>query len=333
MTNVVELTRQLVDIPSVTGDEKAVGEFLLEALKKGGWECLSQPVTPQRFNVFAVKGRAEILLTTHIDTVPPFFASFEDEDFLYGRGACDAKGIAAAMICAAQELVEEGKNDVGLLFVVGEETDSAGALKARELVLKCTYLIDGEPTDNELVVGHKGLVYVRLRARGRTAHSAYPERGESAIEKLLKILDRIRSASFPADERLGESFVNIGTLQGGRAANVIPDQAEAEIMIRTVTESQLYLDQMKQAVAGQAELEIIRRTEPQIMESVEGFPTKVVGYGTDIPALRSLGKPLLFGPGSILEAHTAREKVSKQDLTKAVGLYKTLVAKLKELAG
>lgn len=331
MTDVVQLSRQLVDIPSVTGEEKAVGEFLLDFLKGAGWECRAQEVADQRFNVLAIRGKPEILLTTHIDTVPPFFPSQEDAEFVYGRGACDAKGIAAAMTCAARELVAEGEQGLGLLFVVGEETNSVGAYKARELGLKCSFFIDGEPTDNELVIGHKGIASVRVRARGVTAHSAYPEKGESAIEKLLQVLGRIRTIVFPVDERLGESFVNVGTLRGGRAPNVIADEAEAEVLIRTVSESQVYVDLMTQAAAGDAEIEVVRTAEPQAMESVEDFPTKVVGYGTDIPGLRPLGRPLLFGPGSILEAHTAQEKISKQELIQAVELYKVLVKKLKAL--
>ena len=169
MTDVVELSRQLIDIPSVTGEEKAVGEFLLEFLQADGWECRSQEVATQRFNILASQGQPEILLTTHVDTVPPFFPSDEDANFLYGRGACDAKGIAAAMICAAQDLVEAGERTVGLLFVVGEETNSIGARKAQQLGLNCSFLIDGEPTDNELVIGHKGVVSVRVHARGVAA--------------------------------------------------------------------------------------------------------------------------------------------------------------------
>lgn len=323
------LTRQLVDLPSVTGDEKRIGEFLLDWLRREGWTCLAQEVAPERFNVLATRGTPQILLTTHMDTVPPFFPSQEDDEFIYGRGACDAKGIAAAMITAAGELVAEGMSGLGLLFVVGEETDSAGAQKARELDLRCAFLIDGEPTDNELVTGHKGIVYARVRTRGVLAHSACPEKGDSAIEKLLEILERVKKIAFPTDDRLGKSLVNIGTLRGGRAANVIADEAEAEILIRSVAGSEGYVGLLQAAVGNRGSLEILRRTEPQVMESVEGFPTRVVGYGTDIPALRALGRPLLFGPGSISEAHTAREKVSKQQLADAVHLYKVLVKKLK----
>ncbi|MCK5353215.1 peptidase dimerization domain-containing protein, partial [bacterium] len=215
-------------------------------------------------------------------------------------------------------------------FVVGEETDSIGAAKAQELNLDCSFFIDGEPTDNELVIAHKGIVYARISAQGVAAHSAYPEKGESAIEKLIDILNRLREAEFPTDSRLGETHFNIGTIEGGRAANVVADHAQADILIRTVSESQHYLTLLEEQVDGQGRLEVLKTSEPQEMEAVEGFPTKIVGYGTDIPVLRPLGKPLLFGPGSIFDAHTADEKVSKQELLNAVDLYQKLVRELRK---
>ena len=333
MIDVVELTRSLVEIPSVTGDEKAVGEFLFDLLQDQGWVCDRQEVAADRFNVVARRGSPEIILSTHMDTVPPFFGFREDEEFVYGRGACDAKGIIATMICAAEELLAEGKTDLGLLFVVGEETDSSGAKKARDLDLECSFVIDGEPTDNELVVGHKGMIYARIQTTGITAHSAYPEQGESAIDKLLDILAKLRALEFPHDARLGETYVNVGTIRGGRAPNVIPDAAEAEVLIRTVTSSARYVEILQGLSPGRDVLEVVATSEPQVMESVEGFPTKVVGYGTDVPSLRSLGKPLLVGPGSILEAHTAQEKVAKQELRDAIALYKQLIGLLKNSPG
>ena len=329
MLNVIDLTRKLVDVPSVTGEEKEVGEFLYDALKARGWDCLKQEVTSDRFNILATRRKTKILLTTHMDTVPPFFPSREDEKFIYGRGACDAKGIAAAMICAADALLQEDFSDLGLLFVVGEETDSIGAAKAQELDLDCTFLIDGEPTDNQLVISHKGMVSARVSADGIAAHSAYPERGESAIEKLIGVLNGLQEIVFPTDSRLGEAHLNVGKIQGGSAANVVPEYAEAEIFIRTVSESERYLKLLTDAVADRGRLEVLKTSEPQEMETVEGFPTKRVGYGTDIPLLRSLGKPLLFGPGSILEAHTADEKISKEELLEAVDLYQQLVRALR----
>ncbi len=332
MLDVVDLTRKLVDIPSVTGNEGEVGEYLYDLLEQQGWQCLRQEVTADRFNLLATGGEASVLLTTHLDTVPPFFPSSEDETFVYGRGACDAKGIAASMICAAGALREEGMKDLGLLFVVGEEIDSIGASRACELDLDCSFLIDGEPTDNELVVGHKGIVAVRLSAQGVAAHSAHPEKGDSAINRMIDVLGELKALSLPEDPDLGKSHLNIGTVEGGRAPNVVADCASAQILIRSVVDGARYVDIMEQVVADRCGLEVLKISEPQAMESVEGFPTKVVGYGTDIPALRSLGKPLLFGPGSIEEAHTAQEKILKKELLDSVGLYQQLVKVLQEKA-
>jgi acetylornithine deacetylase len=325
-----ELTRRMVDIPSVTGQEGAAADFLHDFMRTQGWECLKQEVAPERYNVLAWRGRPSILLTTHMDTVPPFVPSAEDEEYLYGRGSCDAKGIAAAMIAAAQELSREGITDLALLFVVGEEVDSAGAVKARELPFRWSFVINGEPTDNDLAVGHKGIVYARLSCRGVAAHSAYPEKGESAVAKLLIALDALNSIEFPVHPEMGASLVNIGTLRAGRAPNVIPDEAEAEILIRTVEPSERYVRLLQEALGHFCQLQVVKTSEPQRMEKIPGFSTKVVGYGTDIPALRELGRPLLIGPGSILDAHTAHERISKKALVDAVQIYKSLVIKLKE---
>lgn len=328
--NVVKLTRELVDIASVSGQEGEVGEFLCDLLGSSGWDCLKQEVEPDRFNVLATKQSPSILLTTHIDTVPPFFPSYEDHQFVYGRGACDAKGIAAAMICAAETLVSQEVTDVGLLFVVGEETDSAGARKARELDVRCNFVVDGEPTDNQLVVAHKGIIAAQLSVQGVASHSAYPERGDSAIHRLLDILKDLRERNFPVHSTLGPTYLNIGVIRGGTALNVLAESAEARILIRTVDRSQRYLEILREVVGDRGQLKGVNTREPQEMEAVEGFPTKVVGYGTDVPALRSLGRPLLFGPGSILEAHTADEKMSKLELAEGVRLYQQLVQKLKK---
>ncbi|HXK61462.1 MAG TPA: M20/M25/M40 family metallo-hydrolase [Acidobacteriota bacterium] len=323
------LTRRLVDIPSPTGDEGAVGDFLFNLLSDANWTCQRQPVSEGRFNVLALRQEPQILLTTHIDTVPPHVASDEDDQYIYGRGACDAKGIAAAMICAASELAAEGRTDIGLLFVVGEETVSDGALVAARLTPGVRFLINGEPTDNDLVVGHKGMVLARLEATGIAAHSGYPEKGESAIVKLVEVLTELLRLEFPSDPVLGASSTNIGKVKGGVAANVVPDSAEAEIMIRTVKPSELYVERLNELTAGRCDLTVIKTSEPQRMMAIDGFPTKVVSYGTDIPALRPLGQPLLLGPGSIFDAHKPTEKISKSELNASVDLYKRLIRQLK----
>jgi len=331
-TDVLALTRQLVDIQSVTGNEGKVGRFLLDHLRREGWDCLSQDVSPGRYNVLASCGRPVILLTTHIDTVPPFFPSSENEHWISGRGSCDAKGIAAAMICAGTALRESGMVDFGLLFVVGEETDSDGARKALELDLHCSFLIDGEPTDNHLAEGHKGVLWIRLLASGVTAHSAYPELGESATGKLVECLYDLSRYTFPADPVLGPSLLNIGKLSGGVAPNVLADTAQAEILIRTVRPNAEYLATMPSVVRDRCSVEVVRTSEAQRMFVVDGFPRKVVGFGTEIPVLRERGEPLLAGPGSIFEAHTVAEKVAKRDLLDGVELYQRLVSNLTALS-
>ncbi len=328
INDVVSLTRALVDIPSVTGEEAAVVQFVFHLLKSSGWECLTQEVAPGRGNVFAWSGTPTVLLTTHLDTVPPFVASREDETHVWGRGSCDAKGIAAAMICAARRMAGEGRSDFGLLFVVGEETDSVGASKACELGIQCRYLIDGEPTDNQLAVGHKGVVQARIVSQGRAAHSAYPGEGESAIDKLIDALVDLRQVEWPSSDLLGDSHLNIGKISGGRAGNVISDHAEALLLLRSVAPSSEYVERLKKAAGERVHVEILKTTEPQEMEVVDGFASKVVGFGTDIPILRRLGHPLLIGPGSILDAHTAGERVSKRELMEAVDLYSALVSRL-----
>lgn len=326
----VELTRRLVDIPSVTGKEKDVGDFLFDLLRQDGWVCRRQTVESDRFNLLATRGDPDVLLSTHMDTVPPFIPSSLVEDRIHGRGACDAKGVIAAMVIAARQLAAEGLGDrIGLLLLVGEETDSIGAkTAARRLGVRCRYLINGEPTDNCLASGHKGIYSCCFRASGKAAHSGYPEQGESAIEKLLDALQRLRRASFPNDPVLGPSCVNIGMIRGGRASNVIADQAEAQLLIRTVTAGQEYRRRLEQIAAGQVEIADASGSEPQRLAIVGGFATKPVAFGTDIPALRPLGTPLLYGPGSILLAHTPEESLSKRELRLGIEGYVRLVKRL-----
>lgn len=326
--DVVRLTRELVDIPSTTGQEKQVAEHVADTLERLGWTVTRQPVAEERFNVLALRGRPDILLTTHLDTVPPYFPSSEDDAFVHGRGACDAKGIAAAMICAGQELAALGERDAGLLFVVGEEVDSAGAKKAAESGLRCRYFIDGEPTDNELALGHKGIFAFRLTAAGRCCHSGYPEQGDSAIDKLLEALQALRAADFPSDPELGPSYLNIGTIGGGRAPNVLADQAEAVVMIRTVTDGEVYRRIVERTLAGRAHLDVFNRSEPQRTHVLDGHATKVVAFGTDVPWLRPIGEPVLIGPGSILVAHTEKERIAKRDLRQAVAIYREMASSL-----
>jgi acetylornithine deacetylase len=327
--NVFELTRKLISIPSISGDEKAVAEFLAEYLSAAGFEVELQEAAEGRPNVYARRGEPDVVLSTHTDTVPPYVEFREDDEFIYGRGACDTKGIIAAMIKASAALIEANVTDFGLLFVVGEEAGSPGAHAANTIPNRSRYLINGEPTESKLALGSKGALRAILRARGRAAHSAYPEMGESAIEKLLDVLNDLRRIALPGDDTLGATTMNIGMIKGGVAGNVIPPEAEAELMFRVVTSN----DSLKRIVEGvvdsRAELEYTFGCDPVFTERIDGFETTVVAFTTDIPQLGNWGKPLLFGPGSILDAHTPNERISKPELTRAVACYTNLVKKLK----
>lgn len=331
--DVFQLTRALVDIESTTGRERAVGEFLhahLQALAQrteGAVERME--VAPERFNVLATWGTPRVTLSTHMDTVPPFFASREDAEFIWGRGACDAKGILAAMIAATERLLADGVRDFALLFVVGEEKDSLGAHTAAKVTRGSKYLINGEPTENKLAVGSKGALRYELIARGKLAHSAYPELGESAIHKLLDVLQEIRRIPLPEDSLLGKATLNVGTISGGRATNVVADEARAELMFRVVSEPESLREAVAAAADGRVEAREALYTPALRMEAVNGLPTTVVSYATDIPNFRGVwGKPLLIGPGSIRVAHTAEERIAKEELLEAVGIYASLVKRL-----
>ena len=330
--NVFELTRKLIDIPSVTGDEKAVGMFLTSHLEDLGYRVDTQEVERDRFNVIATSGGLpRVVLSTHLDTVPPHIASNENEERIFGRGACDAKGIIAAQIAAAERLREDGINDVGLLFTVDEELGSLGARAANQskLAHQCEYLINGEPTDNKLARASKGSLRLTLKTSGRASHSAYPEQGESAIEKLLDVLQGIRGCHWPKDDLLGHTTCNVGLISGGTRANVIPAEATAQLQLRLVSDAGLVKEILERTIDGHAEVKYLSENDPVRMLMVDGFEQCVVRFTTDIPYLSNLGTPLLLGPGSILNAHTDHESVGKQELSESVDLYVRLVRALR----
>jgi acetylornithine deacetylase len=287
------------------------------------------PVEEDRYNVFAWWGEPLVTLSTHLDTVPPFLPAREDEDFIWGRGACDVKGIIAAMVVAAERLLAAGRRNFGLLFVVGEERNSAGAFAAAQSPRGSKFLINGEPTENKLALGSKGALRYEVTASGKMAHSAYPELGESAILKLLDALEAIRRIPLPADPVLGASTLNIGVIRGGRAPNVIADSAAAEILIRLVGDPADIKAAVKSAVAGKADAKEILCIPAVRLGSLDGMETTVVAYTTDIPAFGGTwGKPFLIGPGSIHVAHTAEERIPKKQLVEAIEIYQSMVRRL-----
>jgi acetylornithine deacetylase len=317
----VPLARTLIDIDSTTGREGDCGRWL------AAFGVEEQPVSDDRFNVLATLDPPAVVLSTHFDCVPPFFPSRQDGTLLHGRGACDAKGILAAQVTAVERLRDEGVRDVGLLFVVGEERGSDGARAANGLARDCRFLINGEPTDSRLGAATRGVLRVRLAATGRAAHSSYPESGESAIEKLLDALLRLRTLPLPEDSRLGRTHYTVGLLSGGVAPNVIPPYAEAEVMFRTVG-STTGLQPAFDALREYVEPSIVLDVPAVALKTVPGFDTAVFPFTTDIPFLSAWGTPLLFGPGSILVAHTDHEHVAIGELDRSVGRYVELVRAL-----
>ncbi len=336
--NVFALTRRLVDIESVTPNEEAVGDFVFDYLKplvdqhQGHIEKIE--VEPRRNNIFACWGEPAVTLSTHLDTVPPFFASTEDDEFIWGRGACDVKGIIAAMIHAAQNLLADGIRNFALLFVVGEERNSAGAYFAGRNPRGSKYIINGEPTSNRLALGSKGALRYEIKASGKMAHSAYPELGDSAILKLLDVLEAARRIELPVHPILGASTLNIGIISGGRAPNVIPDDARAELLIRLVDDGNATKAAFAALARPGVEVTEVLCIPAVHLGSLPGFETCVVSYTTDIPALgnsvNAWGQPFLLGPGTINVAHTSEERVPKKELIEAVGLYAGLVKGLLE---
>ena len=326
----IQLTRALVEIESTTYHEGAVGDFVADFLAGRDWDVEKTPV-PQppetadsgpRWNVYAGPAgqTPDLIFSTHLDTVPPYIPFTEDADFMYGRGVSDAKGIMAAQITAAEALRAEGL-PVGLLFVSGEERDSAGAIAANEKPKGSKFLINGEPTDNRLALASKGALRVILRSTGKMAHSAYPELGESAIHKLVEALHNIRAIALPITEDVGPSTLNIGQIHGGHAPNVIADRAEAHILIRLVGDSAPIRAAVLEAAAGLAEVDFALEIPFARLRAVQGLPTMIAKFTTDIPKLTNWGEPLLLGPGSIHVAHTPYEKLAKKELFEAVDLY------------
>jgi len=331
--NLFELTRALVDIESTTNQERNVGDYLfahlssLVARHNGRIERI--PAEPNRDNIFASWGEPVVTLSTHMDTVPPFFDSREDGEFIWGRGSCDAKGIIAAMIAAAEKLLAAGTRNLGVLFVVGEERNSAGAKAAAATPRGSRFLINGEPTENRLALGSKGALRYEIATQGRLAHSAYPELGHSAIHTLLDVLHDIRQIALPHDALLGSSTLNIGTIDGGRAPNVVADHAEAEIMFRTVGDPAKLREAVSAATAGRAEAREVFYTPAVQLPKVDGLPTTVVAFTTDIPSFEGTwGQPFLIGPGSIHVAHTAEERIPKKELSEAVDIYARMAMQL-----
>jgi acetylornithine deacetylase len=324
----VEFAERLIRTESITGNETAVAALAAEALEHDGFQVVRMEAGSGRHNVFAFHDPPRAVLSTHMDTVSPFVPFRREGEWLCGRGACDAKGILSAMACAALSLAREGHRDVGLLLVVGEERGSDGAKAANAWPNRCEFLINGEPTENRLALGSKGAVRFLIRASGRAAHSSVPETGDSAVLKLLDVLEDLRRIRWPAHPVLGEPSLNVGTLRGGTLANVVPDRAESECMLRTVENTSAVKRAIESAVRGRAAIHYLFECDPVLFERVEGFDTMVASFTTDIPLLTKWGRPFLLGPGSIRHAHSDDERISVAELERSVELYRRLTLAL-----
>ena len=331
----ITLTRQLVDIESISGNEAVVGNYLYGELCRVGYQTRRIPVEGERFNLYATspeQPNPDIVFSTHMDTVPPFIPSSEDAARIYGRGSCDAKGIIAAQIAASERLRQQGIY-VGLLFVAGEERDSLGAkfaneYAANELGHRCKYLVNGEPTENRIALASKGTLRVEITATGKMAHSAYPELGESAIDKLLDALARLRAMPLPKDKEVGPCTLNIGLIEGGRAPNVIPDYAHADLLYRLIGPSQDLRREIVKTAGDQVKVEFPLELPFLRLRTVDGLPTMIAAFTTDLPKLTNWGEPLLIGPGSIHVAHTDGEFIEKKELAEAIDLYCAIAKRL-----
>lgn len=325
----LELTRALVALNTPTGSEGPATDFLADTLCHAGYRVVRQPVTPGRENLYAYREPPTLVFSTHLDTVPPYIPLAEDADAIHGRGSCDAKGLAAAMVVAAEGLAEKGERRIGLLFLVGEENGSDGARVAAELGPKGRFLINGEPTENRLSIGQKGSLRVDLEASGRAAHSAYPNEGVSAIAALLDTIERIRRMPLPQDPLLGQSTLNLGLISGGVAPNVIPPAASAQLLIRTVEPTEPLKNAIRALLAPGVSAEF--RVELPFHKgggAPAGWDTTVVSYASDLPFLEAWGERYQLGPGTIRVAHTDHEHIRKADLLRGVELYTRLASDL-----
>ena len=328
MTDVVALAAELLALESPTGAEGPAVDFVTRWLVARGWNVHVQEVSAGRGNVWASRVGGGVTLSTHLDTVPPFIRPVLDGDQLRGRGACDAKGIAAAMMAAADRLATEGEERVDLLLVVGEEKGSDGARAANHLPATSKFLVNGEPTESRLASGCKGSLRATLRFKGRAAHSAYPQLGQSAIEPMLALLPTLTKVKLPADKVLGDTTVNIGTIRAGTEANIIPDLAEVELMFRLVGDVHDVKRRLEEWVGDKAELEYGSFIPAQKFHTIPDMPSAPVAYTSDIPLLGRWGTPLLFGPGSIHVAHTPDEFIDVRELRAAVDAYVKIVRTL-----
>lgn len=338
MTNdALYLAKELISIPSVSGNEFEALEYLSTVFTSFGWHYEIHEISEKRFNIFVQFENPDVCFTTHIDVVPAKENQFNPEiknGRLYGRGACDAKGILASMICAVKNLELNGKSNMALLVVIGEETDGIGAKTAsKQLTGKgIRHIVNGEPTEGKLVAAHKGGLGFRITTRGISCHSGYPEYGIDANNTLVDIAYQIQNTCFGEDPVLGSATVNLGLIKAGSARNVLSDHGQIDGMIRTVTDSESVITKLQDIISDRAEIEILNNAPKVHLKTLPGFEISTVSYATDIPHFLSLGTDcLLYGPGSIKQAHTDDEWIDIIELEDSVTEYCKIFQNLQAL--
>ena len=332
MTDALDRLSDWIAIDSVTGGEGNYGDALARHVASLGFAVERQELEPGRFNVLARAELPELVFCTHLDTVPPFIGVREERTRIHGRGACDAKGPALAMIEAARRLLASGERRIGFLFTVGEETDGGGAQHANRVTSerwRPRWTLIGEPTDNRFIRGGKGVFKGTLRARGVASHSSRPL-GPSAVHELVRTAHRLLAQEWGEHPVFGKGSLNLGLIQGGLAANVVAPSASASVMVRVVEDPALVEARIRRQLTGEVEFEAEKSYGPIefLVPRSQGGEAPVVAFGTDAPWLGRFGTPLLYGPGSIDDAHTDHEKLVLASFERAVGEYERTAREL-----
>lgn len=314
---------------STSGSENELAMYISDKYKPKNANSEIQVTDNGRLNIFFSYGEPKIIFCSHLDTVPPYFQPQKNGDIISGRGSCDAKGQIAYLFEAFKQLKSEGHTNIGMLMVSGEEDGSQGAIRANKDLIDCNYIIIGEPTENKLIKASKGNLLVKVNFKGKSCHSGYPQNGDSAVEHMISFFNRLNSIDFPEDTVLGKTTYNIGKVESSNAHNVVSNSAECKIFFRTTfATNEILKKKLNEIKYNNIEFEFIYGDEPLNFYTIDGFKTDVVSFGTDAPAFTNVKNKILYGPGSILDAHTDKEYVKIEGLHTAVEDVKLIYKKI-----
>ena len=326
----IDFLIQIMGVESTSGMENSVADHIKDNFAPPGAELEIQEISNGTRNLFYKWGNPRIIFCSHFDTVPPYIPPRIEGDTIYGRGSCDAKGQIAVLAEVCKKLHEKGETNFGLLMLAGEEVGSYGARRANELITGCEYVIVGEPTENKLIKAQKGNMLAEVEFFGKAFHSGYPEHGDNAIQRMVDFVNALNALEFPVDPVLGETTYNIGNLSADNARNIVSDHVSMKIFFRTTfLTHEILIEKVLSIIDENTKIEFAYGDPPIEFHTIEGFETGVVSYGSDAPELTNLGKPLLYGPGSIFNAHTDNEHITIPEIEKAVEDLLDIYEKLK----